>query len=391
METRLDTLPAHWARGCSNARRWVNCPGCLDYIRPEGEDGGGFMADVGTLGHKLVECTLTGVAIVLNKRDKEILNELDADERNWLKRSVAMCVGFVLEKIAHYEKKNPGEVKVTFESKVVSKLVEKHGGTVDVSIATPFELDVTDFKFGSEAVEADDNEQVMSYINLGRERHGDRQRYFGTIVQPSYRGAQTFRYTCEQLDKFRVRMIAATKSKERHGDPSWCKYCPLLETCSAAAKMTVNAIDEFGTLIEFINKSDGPTAENIEALERVVMMHKLATDAYKDASKLLKQWYNDGAKLKYHRVSSSNIRNWRGNAYEAVSGDLNPDVLVEAIEIKLTTPAKLQKLLGISKEEFNTKYSAQLELTSRPSLKCGAKPSPNELALDLPIYSEGDG
>lgn len=352
------------------------------------------MAKVGTLGHKLAEAMLEEAPIELTDDDRETLDGLNADERKWLKRAVAMCVDFVKDQISNLSENS----EYHYERKIPSAFIDEHGGTSDATLVDFKKrvLWVIDFKFGAEAIEADDNEQVMCYLNLAREVHPETEKgkwaFKGTIIQPSYRGAQTYTYDREQLEEFRAKCIWATTTNERHGDPEWCKYCPLLVTCDQAAKMVVRAVDEFGTCTDVVNEveSGSPTPEQIEKLERIVMMHKLAKDAYEGASTILKTWHNQGAKLKYHRVSGSNIRSWNRRAYAHLVDTLPPDVLSEALKIDVVTPHKLQTLLGMKKAEFNEKYSSILELTSRPTLKCGVKPSPDELAQDLPIWTGKD-
>lgn len=387
---RTTDYPDHWKRGCSNAHRWVNCPGSIEGIDEEKEAG--FMAKLGTLGHKLTESLLRQTPLSLDDDDHAILNELNKDERRWFKRAVAMCVDFVNDRISEL---NPTEVH--FERKIASAIVEDHGGTSDVTLVEKEHniLWIIDFKFGAEAVEVDDNNQVMSYLNLAREVHPETDYgnwiFKGTIVQPSYRGAQTYTFPREQLDAFREKMVKATMLSERHGDPSWCRYCPLLATCEEAAKTVIRAVDEFGTCSEVVNELSGqPTAEQVEKMERIVMMHKMAKDAYKEAAAILKRWFNEGVELKYHRVSSSNIRTWNRRALESVADRLPSDKLADAMKIDLVTPTQLQRALDMDRKEFDRQFADVLELTNRPSLKCGVTPSPNELAQDLPIWTGSD-
>ena len=55
-ENQIDEMPLHWETGCSNAKRWVSCPGSKYAHDDENE----LPARVGTLGHKIVEATKRG-------------------------------------------------------------------------------------------------------------------------------------------------------------------------------------------------------------------------------------------------------------------------------------------------------------------------------------------
>jgi hypothetical protein len=55
---------------------------------------------------------------------------------------------------------------------------------------------------------------------------------------------------------------------------------------------------------------------------------------------------------------------------------------------KVLSPNELQKLLDMKQSEFDAAHSHMLELTSRPTLRAGVKPSAGELAADLPFYED---
>lgn len=387
--SRIEDLPDHWLTGCSNASRWVNCPGSK--YADSGEDDAGFMAGLGTLGHKIVEAmlviwsrggkdklTLTGV---LDDADRATLAELDPTQLDWFKTACRICYDATTE-LAE------GSTEVLFETRIKSDTIPDHGGTVDVIIwfGNLKLLIVIDFKFGSIGVDCEDNEQIMCYLNLARQRFPKATKFQGVIVQPSYNGVDVQKFTKKKLDAFRIRAAAAAdpNNMDRHGDPSWCEYCPLLATCDAAAKLTVSAVDEFGTLPEFVNTVDEWTPERVERLERIVLMHKLATAAYDKASTLLKQLYADGHKLNYHRVTSGNYRSWKPSAHEQLELLYGSDIVKKSV----LSPNELQKLLDMKKKDFDEAHSHMLELTSRPTLKAGVKPNAGELANDLPIFDE---
>ena len=318
-----ENWPDHWQTGCSNAARWTNCPGSK-YAVDDREPG--YMAELGTLGHKVTEQMLrhrfegykTKPIIDLTDEDRAIIKEIDATQLDWFKTAIKMCCEAVVELTKPYSSLSRELIKETsvilFEKKLKSKVVPDHGGKSDVILW--FEdlelLTVIDFKFGSIGVDCKDNEQIMCYLNLARQLFPKAKKFHGVIVQPSYNGVDHQKFTRRKLNDFRAKAVVAADpgNMERHGDPAWCEYCPLLATCDAAAKMNVSAVDEFGTLPELINEVDEWTPARIERLERIVLMHKLAKTAYDSASALLKQLHADGHELNYHRVTSSKDRSW---------------------------------------------------------------------------------
>ena len=385
-------MPEHWQLGCSNAARWVNCPGSK-YAVDDSEAG--FKAELGTLGHKVCEYMLnlwfnTGwngmlnVNEILDEGDREILAQLEVDQLDWFKRAIRTCVDAV-KTLAD------GADEIRLEHKTPSVDVPDHGGTCDVIIwfAKLKLLIVVDFKFGSVAVDCLDNEQVMSYLNLARQDFPKATKYQGVIVQPANNGVDACKFTTRQLNAFKRKMILAAdpSNMQLNGDPYWCEYCPLLATCDAAAKMTVSAVEEFGSVPTVLNDIDGkPSPAQVERLERIVLMHKLAKTAYDKASAIVKAWASEyDLDLHYHRVTSSNYRGWKPSALEQLEQLYGSD----AFKKTPISPPELQQLLGMKKKEFDKAFAHMIELTSRPTLKAGVKPSAGELAADLPIYNEG--
>lgn len=397
-------LPAHWQTGCSNAGRWVNCPGSK-YAE---DSDGGFLADLGTLGHKVTEQLLrhhfgefkttlysgefkTNFEIDLDDADRATLAKLDLTQLDWFKKSIKTCYNAVLE-FAGLERDTSaghhGADEILFETKIKSDTIDKHGGTIDVIMwfAMTKLLIVIDFKFGMVAVDCEGNEQIMSYLNLARQHFPKARKYQGVIVQPSYNGVDVQKFTKKKLDIYATRAWSAAQpdNMERHGDTKWCEYCPLLSTCDAAAKFIVSAVEEFGTLAEFINQGDKWTPARIERLERIVLMHKLAKNAYEKASTLLKQLHDDGHPLNYHRVTSGQYRSWLPSAEDQLTMLYGSDI----VTTKVMSPNELQKMLEMKKTEFDKTHSHLLELTSRPTLKAGVKPNAGELAADLPFFDD---
>jgi len=348
------------------------------------------MASLGTFGHKIAENVISREPTQLTEDDQELLAKLNLDELAWFRKSIKTCVDHIVRELCRLRDEwGPENVQGPYlETKIASTWIDDHGGTCDVIIVTPETLHGYDYKFGSEAVIAEGNEQIMCYLNLARQLHPGRKRFFGTIIQPAYKGVDEYEFTADELDAFLTEAVESTKSKDRRGG-EWCEWCTLLPTCKEAGRMVVQAADEFGSLMDFINEADGPTRENVEKLERIIMMHRLATNAFKAASKLLKDWHNrGGVDLKYHRIAPRNNRSWNGLAMDALMDQLPEDKLGDAIQVAPITPAKLQELLGMKKQEFNDLFKPYINFANSPQLRAGAKPSIDELVNDLPIFEE---
>lgn len=389
----FDPLPAHFYLAPSSAHRWINCPGSK--VHTDGEASGA--AERGTLGHKIADQILTnslvGGRIALTEYDREVYDRMNQDEKDWFKKSIKMCVRYVKQRFTELTDWADSPCTVLYESKIASTSVKEHGGTIDVILATGYTLNVIDFKFGSVGVDADDNDQLMCYLNLARQLYPDCKQFFGTIIQPSYRGVDTVKFTEDGLDSYLDRVGFAATNDELHGDVSWCRYCPALATCPEAARTTVNAVDQFGTIEEVVNRASVPPTESeVYQLERIVMCHKLAKAAYEKASEVLKQWVEQsGVPLTLHRISSTRRRYLKQDVTAEDVLAMMPGTVELDKLMRLKTLTELRELAKMKANDFNAQFDRVLDVTSSPVLKQGSKPTAAELSdFDIPLYDSSE-
>lgn len=357
-----ETLPEHWSTGCSNAKRWVNCPGSKFAVDDRDP---GQAALRGTLGHSIVEQLLDGMSVELDEADQALLDDMTPDEKKNFVDKVMTCFDFV------QEWRQKADVCL-LEQKIKSDRIPNHGGTVDVILYFEAErlLWVVDFKFGSTPVIAKENYQIAAYINLARQLFPEALFFKGSIVQPAYRGVDTEDFPKEWLDEWIVKAAVAAdpENMERNADPSYCEFCPLLAECKEAAKMGRSAADEF----DAIREEPGMTDERLERLEWLLMCFKVAAKGQKEASELIKKAYNDGFNLTHHKMTTRTSRVWKPEA-------LKEDDLRELVEEQLPIPSKVQKLLGMNKLEFDEAYGDVLDYSKSDTLRVGTKPDASAL------------
>lgn len=364
-----DLYPDHWQLGCSDAKRWLNCPGskfAVDDREPELE------ARAGTLGHKVAEHILRGESLTLTEADRTLLHdELQRSQREWLKAAIRECVEHVQMVLDTGERH-----AYLLEAKLPSTRIPNHGGTTDVAVYWPDqrELDVIDLKFGAIYVDPVENDQLAAYINLARQVWPQAERFFGTIVQPTFRGAKRVEYSKEWLDEWLVRAAVAAdpENTELNASPEWCMYCPLLVSCKEAAKLGKRAAIEFdGIKQEALSVGVTPTPELIEQVETILQVNKMVAKATDLAGTLLKTWYNNGQRLGKHKVTNTTRRYWdQENDFSELAADY-PDVFAT---LPKGSPADVQKALGVSKQELADLFGSVIACTTTQVLRAGKKP-----------------
>lgn len=374
-----EQLPDHWPLGPSSASRWLICPGSAGVSNEQSD-----AADLGTLGHSIVEQLLKGAAeVFMTSEQGELFRSLDPERRMFFIDAVNTCANFVRSISGDYD-------FMLLETKIQSEHIEDHGGTIDVILATDTKLRVIDFKFGFVPVEAEDNDQLQCYLNLARQTFPDSTEFEGTIVQPAYRGPDTAVFTAKQLDEHLDRVRdAASRRSEKHAGVKHCRWCPLLRECGEAAKLMAASVQEFPDFVQFTSQigPEGPTQEQIEQVERFHMIQKLAKTAYDASGALLKKWAKQGKSLGQHRVADVTRMYWRHDAREFLEAQ-SLEKLDYEVDSKpaLKTPSQVRAALGLTSDEFKEKFRDVLELRGTPTLKAKMKPSLDELAeFDTPL------
>ena len=374
----LETLPEHWATGCSNAKRWVSCPDSKNAVDDREP---GVMAMLGTLGHRIVECLLNGEAVELDHWEQGLIDDLDREGKQWFTDAIMTCFDYVRGLI---DDMGPDD-QIMFEVKIKSTRIENHGGTCDVVLyrAADKSLHVVDFKFGRVAVDGRENYQIAAYLNLARQLFPDAETFTGTIVQPLFKGVDHHEYTKAWLDDWMIKAAVAAdpENHTRKADPSYCEYCPLLATCEEFTRQARKTAAKFPAIKEV----EKPTDEEVKTLELILMSAKVSEKQKGAAGDLLKDWARQGAKLNFHKIGHTARRSWDEDAAAkdiAAAGDV-PEI--DLVEVGVISPAKLRDNLGMSQETFDTTFGSMLQLKKSTVLRVGTKPSATEAALFDPV------
>jgi hypothetical protein len=364
-----ETLPDHWKTGCSNAKRWIECPGSK-YAVDDREPGDAALR--GTLGHSIVEQLLDGMSVELTEDDQAVLDGMTQDEKSVFVDKVMTCFDFVQ---AERETLKEGD-SIHLETKIKSERIPNHGGTIDVIIYRDADqsLHCIDFKFGSTPVIAAENYQIAAYLNLARQEFPAAKTFKGSIVQPAYRGVETADFPVEWLDEWIVKAAVAAdpENMTRKADPSYCEFCPLLTECKEAAKLGKSAAEEFAAF----PVEEPLTAERVERLEWLLMCFKMAATAAPKVSEMLKQAFDKGFTLVHHKVTSKTSRSWK----EEAKAD---PALADFTELQ--SPSKVQKALKLDKKKFDEAFGGMLDLSTSRTLRVGSKPDASALDEFEPV------
>ena len=184
----------------SATERWIVCPGSAAKIPPEQPSN-----PASEKGH------------VDHARAADILK----NKKRVLKADTSDIARFV--KHVRYDGKGADVlVEETLQSLVIPDLF----GTPDALIVSPDFIEVVDLKTGRWPVKARSNGQLKTYIYLAVDNYGERDRYFGAIVQ--YGRVQFAEIEREELDEHAVKVqYAAAHPEEYHAGPG-CLFCPWL-------------------------------------------------------------------------------------------------------------------------------------------------------------------
>lgn len=336
----------------SSSSRWLECPASVsltDQDRAVLAQRDTSAADRGTLGHTIAEAIL--------REDLNQADSLAADADEELLEAVDFCVQWVQTELLFSSLK--------LEERIESGLIPGFGGTMDVLATGGDILDVADFKFGQRKVVAESNTQLLCYLLLAREKYPHYKKYRGTIIQPFHESVERYEVTGEELDSFFVKVIEATLSDEFNPGVH-CQYCPLLYRCEAAAREVWEAVGEAPSLEEALEPD--PEAETISRAVRAFKAYRLAKAAVDELTKVIKDWIDKGLLAPSDhglRLTHSARRKWTedgGKVLEEALGE-------QAYEKTLASPAKVQKLLGLSKEDLAAQFAEVLDVVQIPVLR----------------------
>lgn len=363
--------PDHYHKSCSGAKQWKNCPGSVNTPRPKWalEDTGSEAAERGSLGHAMVEANLKGEK--LDPGWQKQLDEMDESSRGFLQWQVGICLTYVRDLIEQY-KPDLGIDTFDIEVKIRSNTIDEHGGTIDILIVTADTIHVVDFKFGEVIVYAVDNDQLMAYLHLARQKYPGRKKFFATIMQPTDAhdtDPDTAEFTHDQLQNDLLWMIEASQQKHfKAGD--WCHYCDRGAFCDYNREDLRQQLTEFPNILQAAAQAT-PTPEDVAMVESVVALARRAAKAADDGAKLLKAWSAKGIKLDRHHVREEYKRAWKSEeAVEETLGDID-----EFSTRKLMTPRQVYmahfKEDGLSINQFYDKFSHAIKINKTGKLITG--------------------
>lgn len=370
-------LPAHFWLAPSSASRWLRCPASLLYEEtPEDrkkwenpEEGSAeWLANVGTLGHRMVECEFRGE--ILDDEDVAFFASLPQDKQDFLATGAELCVNIVSELEC---------TDLLLETKIAHERIPKHGGTVDVIVwdADTRTLHVVDFKFGSMEVDVAENPQVMCYLNLARQIFPDAVRFLGSILQPALSDElQTWEYSQERLDQHEADVKAASEATEkRPGD--YCRLCPALLECPEVLAHVHAQVRDFPPLeLEepYTEPDERPDPERVKRMANLYRWAKVAEAMVAASGDILKMWAESGVDLQNTgvRVTRSQVLAWSSGvaAERLMSSGLDEADIMEA---KLKTPKQVANTLGLKQDEFQTAYQDAVAWKPRKTLRIGEK------------------
>lgn len=345
-------MSEHHARLSPSNKRWVHCPGS---VREEAKypDVTGEAAIEGTGVHLLIEmCILqgkqpadfAGQTIGEGHHDKPLGWKVTPTRIDAAEYMFAYLARFPDAEIEAESKSNPGA---------------KFGrddwyGTADVTIKMPNYLEVCDYKNGRMFVDANSS-QTIAYA-YGKWEGQERVRL--SVVQP--KTLPPIRYVDITGEELVVRATELNEAAKLTDDPDaplikgeWCQWCKHKPNCTeynkAAEGIMINSIlqEQFTKLIDDIGGMS--EAELTEILDAEAIVTALFDKAWEEAENRITQ----GKRFNGWCIApGKKTRKWADE--EVVKKYLRSKdyKIKDFTETKLLSPAQMEKLRGINKEEL---------------------------------------
>lgn len=380
-------LPAHDKYGCSNASRWLACPGSVAQAAGQ-ESRPSRYAVEGTVAHELAAAALAGDALpesvpVCNRCNDLVVagacracgyNEYTLDRE--MPQYLAEYVAFIASLRASHE-----ILHEEIECRIQSRRWPEHGGTVDYYCVYRDEqqrvwLHVVDLKYGRGIVVASEgNTQLQCYLNLALERWPNVVHLRATIVQPRAGDLPvTVEVSRQELSDLDLRIADSYLDSTALQAGDHCRWCPALATCAAAQSQIETALSELTALDEVDGERRGAMiARWLELLP--AMRHALA-----EMPKAALHHLRSGGKIAgWKPVQTFAHRSWAGD----------PEVVADALqglgvrdddlwERKLVSPAQLEKR-GYTRAQIDAfvhrparGHSVVVATDKRPAVDLGA-------------------
>lgn len=337
----------------SKAERWWNCPGSIALTKDMTETPSEYAKD-GTVAHEVLSrCIKDGKLTSFDMIGMEI-DGIEVTEE--MAEAVAVAVDYVRNEAFK------GGMVISEEKIVVVK--DKIFGTLDVAIIKPYdEITVIDFKYGQGvAVSPDDNPQLLCYtVGLAKQYEVDKYRL--VIIQPRCMNvdAPINEWVCdnEYLNTWEselLRHIALTEEKDAMiNSGTWCKFCLGKAQCPVLRK-------ELSQGLPAVKNRDlvFPDSQllTVDAIVKI-LDYRARIEEWFDAVQTfaLSILESGGTIPGYTLGKKRSTRRWINEAevvklFKSELGD-------SLFNVKLITPAQMEKLLGKARKDEINKYTEQ--------------------------------
>ncbi len=183
----------------SGSGRWIICPGSAASVPPEQPPN-----DASIKGRK---DHARAADILKGKR----LTKKDTDD---------------VRKFVEHVRYDGNGADVLVEETLYSLTVPDLFGTPDALIVSPDFIEVDDLKTGKWPVSAVSNDQLKTYIYLAVDNYGERDRYYGAIVQ--YGRVKFTEVKPKELYDHSLKVIYAAEHPNEFHEGDHCLWCPWL-------------------------------------------------------------------------------------------------------------------------------------------------------------------
>lgn len=257
----------HAKFAASASHRWLNCPGSIALSEKAPAQKPSSHSIEGTKAHQCLEAIIRGIKPSYLKRsytEDMISHALDA----W-------------HEIESHLANAPHSVLITEGRVTLEHIRSDMFGTLDCAIVEEFgELRVFDYKYGFNAVEVEENTQMIFYaLALAHEYNYNFSHVVLGIIQPRAehpKGPNRYwRIEIDTLKRWAGNFRLASILSENENPPlktgRWCKYCPAAVICPEISKKAmVSAQIAFAPEKDMLKLPD-PTSFQIQNLGQILI------------------------------------------------------------------------------------------------------------------------
>lgn len=211
--------PAHAkTRPPSAAYRWLGCPASVTVV-PLYPNEEGEAALKGTKAHLSLENGIVWGTLPDTDDVDADLNILEV--LNWVREA----------------KEDYGKDCKVYAEQVYDIPETGEYGTCDVTFVTPRVIHIADYKNGYVAVDVNMNPQLLLYLLGAIAMHGERSKYYITVLQPNFHHRdgpfRTMEIDNDQIEWFRKEVAYSMNNDNEFNAGKHCKtsYCPHRASC----------------------------------------------------------------------------------------------------------------------------------------------------------------